>query len=159
MSAGSMAQGYGPYVPGRGAVAAALGEYFKAREDSLIYLAARTWSSTQGASTATQAYQEGSSRWPPKPRRSFEGAGCRGVLEGDEDAGGQVTTGGAIDPAGIPHFTGTGRSGEKRHRSAHTAAKNLAEHGHGGALHLLRACLPSTRPRGGEAVRLDAYDP
>ena len=60
MSAGSLAQGYGPYVPGRGAVAAALGEYFTAREDSLIYLAARTWSSTQGASTATQAYQEGS---------------------------------------------------------------------------------------------------
>ncbi|MFF6997327.1 DUF6507 family protein [Streptomyces sp. NPDC008313] len=60
MSAGSMAQGYGPYVPGLGAVAAALGEYFKARKDSLLYLAARTWSSTQGASTATQAYQNGS---------------------------------------------------------------------------------------------------
>ncbi|MFF1353325.1 DUF6507 family protein [Streptomyces sp. NPDC058297] len=60
MSAGSLAQGYGPYVPGQGAVAASLGEYLSAREDSLVYLAARTWSSTQGAAKATQAYRDGS---------------------------------------------------------------------------------------------------
>lgn len=60
LSAGSLAQGYGPYVPGQGAVAAALGEYFAAREDTLIRLAARTWSSTQGAADATRAYENGS---------------------------------------------------------------------------------------------------
>ncbi|MFF1353326.1 hypothetical protein [Streptomyces sp. NPDC058297] len=42
-----------------------------------------------------------------------------------------MTTGGAIDPAGIPHFTGNLDEVEKSATGVHTAAKNLAEHGHG----------------------------
>ncbi|MFG2307164.1 hypothetical protein ACGFS9_00530 [Streptomyces sp. NPDC048566] len=42
-----------------------------------------------------------------------------------------MTTGGAIDPAGIPHFTGNLDEVEKSATGVHKAAKNLAEHGHG----------------------------
>lgn len=42
-----------------------------------------------------------------------------------------MTTGGAIDPAGIPHFTGNLDEVENSATGVHTAAKELAEHGHG----------------------------
>ncbi|MFF6997326.1 hypothetical protein ACFY93_20535 [Streptomyces sp. NPDC008313] len=42
-----------------------------------------------------------------------------------------MTTGGAIDPAGIPHFTGNLDDVEKSAAGVHTAAENLAEHSHG----------------------------